>query len=83
MLYLLPKNFTIFIRWRSGISLSQEKKRSQWPQSRDKKPRAANLDYSRAEVVAGARHKTGSCSYPPQMFGNDADAARSARLKGK
>ena len=42
-----------------------------------------NLDYSRVEVGADARHRACSCGHPPQMPCNEADALRSARLKGK
>ncbi len=42
-----------------------------------------NLDYSRVEVTADARHRICSCGRPLQMHCNEADAVRSARPKGK
>ncbi len=42
-----------------------------------------NLDYSRVEIAAAARHRSCSRGLPPQTACNEADAVRSARLKGK
>ena len=42
-----------------------------------------NLDYSRFEVAADARHRVRSCGRPLQVPCNKADAARSARPKGR
>jgi len=42
-----------------------------------------NLDYSRIEFAADARHRVCSCGSPPQMLCNEADAVKSARPKGK
>jgi hypothetical protein len=42
-----------------------------------------SLDYSRVEVAADARHRVRSCGPSPQVPCNEADAVRSARLKGK
>jgi len=42
-----------------------------------------NLDYSRVEFAADARHRVHSCGTSPQVLCNEADAVRSARLKGK
>jgi len=44
---------------------------------------SSNLDYSRVEVAADARHRVCSCGRPSQMPCNEADAVRSARPKGK
>jgi len=41
------------------------------------------VSYSRIEVAADARRKGWSCGSPPQIPCNEADAARSARLKSK
>ena len=42
-----------------------------------------NLDYSRIEFAADARHRVCSCGFPPQMPCNEADVVKSARPKGK
>ena len=45
--------------------------------------RIMNLDYSRIEFAADARHRVCGCGSPPQMPCNEADAVKSARPKGK
>ena len=42
-----------------------------------------NLDYSQVEVAADARHRVRSCGTSPRVPCNNADAVRSACLKGK
>ncbi len=42
-----------------------------------------SLDYSRIEFAADARHRVCGCGSPPQIPCNEADAVKSARLKGK
>jgi len=42
-----------------------------------------NLDYSQVEVAADARHRVQSCGTSPRVPCNEADAVRSACLKGK
>jgi hypothetical protein len=42
-----------------------------------------NLDYSRIEFAADARHRVCGCGSPLQMPCNEADAVKSARPKGK
>ncbi len=42
-----------------------------------------NLDYSRIEFAADARHRVCGCGSPLQMPCNEADVVKSARPKGK
>ncbi len=42
-----------------------------------------NLDYSRIEFAADARHRVCGCGSSPQVPCNEADAVKSARPKGK
>jgi len=42
-----------------------------------------NLDYSRIEFAADARHRVCGCGSSPQIPRNEADAVKSARPKGK
>ena len=42
-----------------------------------------NLDYSRVEFAADARHRVCGCGSSPQMPCNEVDAVKSVRPKGK